>query len=117
MKVQSDRNFLQLKVGQVDRGKTDAWNIYVMEVTPDNFFKPDTHDGILKELYARSQFELSHVKETSLYSVATAQAIGGSQGFVHCSRNKKCDTKRWSCLKSGLLCNSKCHCNTCCCNK
>lgn len=72
-----------------------------MEITPDNFVKLDTHshDGILKQLYAKSQFqfcferflELEDVpdKVTSLCSVASSEAQSNGQGFTRCICTKE----------------------------
>jgi len=53
---------VRVQVPDVDRGKTDARSILacVMEVTTDDLFKLGTRNGILKQLYARSQFQLCH---------------------------------------------------------
>lgn len=137
MKLQSDKNFPDPKVGdtvrvhipQVDRGKTDARNVLacILEVTDDKFFKLGTRNGVLKQLYVRSQFQLCHetflnledipLEDTSLRSVASAQAQGNGQGFIRCSCSQKCNTRRCLCLKNGILCNSKCHNSSTCCNK
>jgi len=55
---------VRVQVPDVDRGKTDARSILacVMEVIyrTDDLFKLGTRNGILKQLYARSQFQLCH---------------------------------------------------------
>ena len=39
------------------------------------------------------------------------------QGFVGCSCQKQCSTKHCSCVRAGMLCNSRCHSSTQCKNK
>ena len=129
MKLASDRNFpdpdvgdsVRVRVPDVDKGKTDARSILacVTEVTTDGFFKLGTRNGILKQLYDRSQFELCHerflevhdipTEVVSLRSVASQQALGNGQGFIRCLCTIKCNTKRCQCRRSGIICNSKCH--------
>ena len=137
MKLASDRNFPnpivgdagRVQVPDVDRGKTDARSVLacVMEITADNFFKLGTRNGILKQLYSRSQFEMCHerflrVEEipteiVSLRSVASSQAQGNGQGYVRCQCTMRCNTKKCLCRRSGILCNSKCHNSNSCTNK
>lgn len=137
MRIQSDANFpdpavgdtVRVQIPDVDRAKTDARSVLacVLEVTEDKFFKLGTSSGILKQLYARSQFSLCHEKflklediptnVISLRSVASAQSLGDGQGFTRCHCTQKCRSKRCLCVKKGLLCNSKCHGSNTCCNK
>ena len=83
--------------------------------------------GILKQLYARSQFttcsenlislsDIPQEKQISLRSAATEQSIGNGQGFFKCTCITKCSTNRCVCRKNGVLCNSKCHQNQSCTN-
>jgi len=41
---------------------------------------------------------------------------GSGQGFLRCLCTKKCVTKRCLCFKNRILCNSKCHSSSPCCN-
>jgi len=115
MKLRSDRNFPNPEVGdtvrvpipQVDRGKTDAKNLLacILEITDENLFKLGTCNGVLKHLYTRAQFQLSHERfltvadvptdtpEISVRTVASAQALGNGQGFVRCHCTTKCNKK------------------------
>jgi len=84
--------------------------------------------GVLKQLYARSQFtvcqqnfvaleEVNHEKELGLRSIATQEATGSGQGFIKCSCSTRCQNNRCKCLKNKIHCNSKCHPNLQCYNK
>lgn len=76
----------------------------VMSVTEDAFCQIGTSEGVLKQLYARSQFSLcpknllrikgSPDDEISLRSVAVAQFSGNSQGFVKCICKTKCQNMK-----------------------
>mgnify|MGYP006948248108 CR=1 FL=1 len=66
MKVTSDKKHppaaiastVRVKVPDVDRGRGDPKSILVivLNITEDNFYKLGTRNGIIKQLYARSQF-------------------------------------------------------------
>ena len=136
MRMNSDIKFPPANVGDtvrvpvpdVDKGPGDARNILavVLEET-DGFYKLGTKDGVLRQLYARSQFTVCRRKfvdiedvpqqKVALRSVATSQAIGGRQGFMKCMCKGKCQNSRCCCLKKGVLCNSRCHNSLSCCNK
>lgn len=76
MKLLSDKNFpnplvgdtVRVRAPQVDHGKTDVRIILisVIEVTEDRFIGLGTRDGILKQLYSRSQFQLYHGKFSNI---------------------------------------------------
>ena len=105
MKVTSDKKHppaaiastVRVKVPDVDRGRGDPKSILVivLNITKDNFYKLGTRNGIIKQLYARSQFSVCNEnilsteeipsKEISLRSVATAQSTGTGQGFAKCA--------------------------------
>lgn len=120
---------VRIPVPGVDRGKGDARNVLgvILDKTDDDFFRIGTRDGIVKNLYARSQFTICSEKlitlndvpqvECSLRSIATSQSNGTGQGMVKCSCTTKCMTKKCKCLKSNRLCNSRCHDSLSCCNK
>lgn len=137
MKLQSGVNFpnpnvgdtVRIQVPGVDKGKTDARSVLarVLEHTEDNMFKVGTRNGVLKQLYARSQFTLCHEKFLtpqhvpqeliSLRTVALAQALGHGQGFTRCHCTQRCKTKRCLCVENGILCNPKYYTSQSCCNK
>ncbi|XP_043476064.1 uncharacterized protein LOC122507427 [Leptopilina heterotoma] len=109
MKNLSDKKFPPVEKGltvlvpipDVDKGRGDARNILalVMEVADDGFYRLGTRNGILKQLYSRSQFspcrtkmlnieDRQKEKEVSLRTVATKHSLGTGQGFVKCSCKK-----------------------------
>ncbi|XP_060848294.1 KRAB-A domain-containing protein 2-like isoform X2 [Rhopalosiphum padi] len=121
---------VRVPVPEVDKGRLDARSILaiVLEVTSDGFYRLGTRDGILKQLYARSQFTVCQKKllqidevpietEVALRTVAKEQSTGTGQGFFKCICKTKCQNKKCICLKNNVLCTSKCHFSTTCCNK
>ncbi|KAJ8720835.1 hypothetical protein PYW08_006300 [Mythimna loreyi] len=120
---------VRIPVPEVDRGRGDARNILavVLQKTDDELYQLGTKQGVVKTLYSRQQFTVCHQEllkkedvpnlETTLRTVATQQSTGTGQGFVKCSCKKHCDTKKCSCLKSKILCTSKCHNSSSCKNK
>lgn len=137
MKAVSDKKFpsvtkgvtIRVPIPDVDRGKGDLRNILavVMDVTEDGFYKIGTANGVLKQLYARSQFTVCKKRlmsvedvpdqETGLRTAAAAQSCGSGQGFVKCNCKTKCQTKKCACVKNKRQCNSKCHSSLPCCDK
>jgi hypothetical protein len=137
MKANSDKKFppvtkgvtVRVPIPDVDKGRGDLRNILavVMDTTEDGFYKLGTANGVLKQLYARSQFTVCKKslvrvedvpdQETGLRTVATAQSTGSGQGFVRCTCKTKCQTKQCACVKNNRKCNSKCHSSLSCCNK
>jgi hypothetical protein len=133
----SDRKHREAKVGStvripvpdVDRGRGDTRSILavVMEVNEDGFYKLGTRNGVMKQLYARSQFSTCHQNlvqmdevpstQASLRTVASAQSTGTGQGFFKCCCKTKCQSNRCACKKKQVLCNSKCHASLPCTNK
>eukprot|EP00102_Acyrthosiphon_pisum_P023247 XP_016660457.1 PREDICTED: KRAB-A domain-containing protein 2-like [Acyrthosiphon pisum] len=120
---------VQLKIPNIDRGRGDPRSVIavVLKITEDGFYQLGCKSGILKQLYARSQFttcsenlislsDIPQEKEISLRSAATEQSIGNGQGFFKCTCITKCTTNRCICRKNGVLCNSKCHHNQACTN-
>ncbi|CAI6358371.1 unnamed protein product [Macrosiphum euphorbiae] len=138
MKTRSNKKFppalvgntVRVPISDVDRGRGEAHNVLacVLEVTEDGFYRLGNKTGVLKQLYARSQFtvcqqnfvaldEVNHEKELGLRSIATQEATGSGQGFIKCSCATRCQNNRCKCLKNKIHCNSKCHPNLQCCNK
>ncbi|XP_060877929.1 uncharacterized protein LOC132950464 [Metopolophium dirhodum] len=88
---------VRVPVPEVDKGRLDAQKILeiVLEVT--SFYRLGTRDGVLKQLYARSQFTVCQKKllqidkipidtEVALRTVAKEQSTGTGQGFLKCSK-------------------------------
>jgi len=121
---------VRLKVPDIDRAKTDPKSIIaiVIDVKDNEFYQLGTKIGVLKQLYTQNQFtscsedfvkieEVVKDKEVSLREVVGKLSLTGGQGFKKCNCLKKCLSKKCACKSSGLLCNSKCHNSTPCCNK
>ncbi|KAL5241360.1 hypothetical protein ACI65C_008770 [Semiaphis heraclei] len=83
---------VQLKIPDVDRGRGDPRSVIavVLKITEDGFYQLGCKSGILKQLYARSQFttcsenlislsDIPQEKQISLRSAATEQSIGNGQ--------------------------------------
>ena len=121
---------VRIAVPDVDRGKGDAKSILaiVMDRTGDGLYKLGSRQGMLRQLYVRSQFSVCEQKllsmeeikqdtTISLRAVANAQSAGTGQGMTRCSCKSGCLTKRCLCLKRKLICNSRCHNSLSCVNK
>lgn len=118
-----------LRIPDVDRSKSDLRNVlaYVLEVTEDDFYRLGTRHGVLKQLFARSEFaeceedflsrEEIPTNEATLRTIATAQSVGHGQGMKKCTCKTKCENNRCAYRKNNVLCNSRCHQNLPCCNK
>lgn len=138
MKAKSSNKYSNIKIGQnvrlkipdIDRAKTDPKSIIavVIDVKDNEFYQLGTKIGVLKQLYTQNQFtscsedfikieEVVKEKEVSLREVVGKLSLTGGQGFKKCNCLKKCLSKKCACKSSGLLCNSKCHNSTPCCNK
>ena len=110
-----------------DRSKGDPPNIIgvVMEVEGTKY-TIGTSQGVIKGRLARNQFEFVKykgisvanvpAKELTLREIVRAKSICGGQGFKKCSCRSNCLTRRCSCLKAGLRCNSACHSHKFCSN-
>ena len=48
-------------------------------------------------------------EEYSIREIVRKQSLSGGQGYTRCLCRTNCLTKRCSCLKKGLRCNSACH--------
>ncbi|KAL4104802.1 hypothetical protein QTP88_020078 [Uroleucon formosanum] len=59
--------------------------------------------------------EVNKAKELSLREIVALKT--GGQGFHSCNCKGKCETKKCTCFKSNLKCNSRCHNTTSCSNK
>lgn len=82
------RDTVRVQIPDVDWAKTDAHSLLacVMERTEDNFYHLGTPNGVLEQLYSRSQFLVCHEKfikideiptdnSVSLHSVASSQVL------------------------------------------
>ncbi|CAK1580028.1 unnamed protein product [Parnassius mnemosyne] len=120
---------VRIAVPEVDRERGNARNIIgvVLAKTDDELYQIGTKNGILKQVYSRSQINVCPralldaedvpSTEIALRSVANLQSTGTGQGFKKCHCKKNCTTARCLCYKNKLLCTSKCHSGLPCKNK
>ncbi|GBM13994.1 hypothetical protein AVEN_166185-1 [Araneus ventricosus] len=120
---------IRIKLPEVDRAKPDASSILaaVLSKTEDGFYKLGTKTGILKQLYAKSEFNVCKQRfltkedapavKISLRQTAIKKSLGTGRAFRKCDCKSKCTTNRCACRKNQLLCNSKWHQPLGCTNK
>ncbi|KAI6660089.1 KRAB-A domain-containing protein 2-like isoform X1 [Oopsacas minuta] len=107
-------------VSQFDRSKGDPPNIIGIVLEFDQSgYQIGTRTAKIRGRLARNQVEFikftglnsEHIpdEELSIREIVRAQSICGGQGFRRCHCKSNCLTKRCSCLKAGLICNSACH--------
>jgi hypothetical protein len=63
---------------------------------------PSTFHGL-------SEAEVDSNTEISVREGARLQSIGDGHGFVECSCKTGCARKTCKCVRSNVLCNSRCH--------
>jgi hypothetical protein len=115
-----------------DRGRTDPRNLIGVIIDKDDsgLYKIGLKSGVLEGKFSRNQFDIcSYAMYTSedinlqktlpLRKAVQEVSNCGGQGFVRCNCNgtKRCQTKKCSCYKAQLKCNSRCHSNVSCNNK
>ena len=121
-----------VSVSEFDRGPLDDNNIpeLITEVKNDKY-KVATAAGILKHLVSRNALqEVSSFtlkigdvpldKVVSLREAAAVHSLYNGQGFVKCNCAKsksQCATRRCTCFKNNVKCNSRCHGSVNCSNK
>ena len=120
-------------IPSVDRGRGDPRNILgvITDRNENDLYTIAVRSGILKSKYTRNEFTLCpqrllHLEDmnqeatVSLRQAMKSSASGG-QGFVKCNcastGSKKCSSNRCLCIKSKVLCNSRCHNSLNCRNK
>ena len=107
-------------VSQFDRSKGDPPNIIGLVLEFDQRgYRIGTRSAKIRGRLARNQIEFIKFTgmkledipdgELSIREIIRAQSICGGQGFRRCHCKSNCLTKRCSCLKAGLKCNSACH--------
>ncbi|CAG2199865.1 unnamed protein product [Mytilus edulis] len=118
-------------IPSVDRGRGDPRNLLCIVLEHDQTndqFKLGSKDGILNGSYSRNQFTFSPIHslalqdantlvELSVREAARQQSIGDGQGFLKCACKTGCVRKTCKCVKSNVLCNSRCHNSLSCHNK
>lgn len=119
-----------LPIPEFDRGRLDCRNIpgVVVAVTDRETYRVGTKHGTVSNSYSRSELvkgdcAIVTVGEVntdvkSLRQLASLHSDHGGQGFSKCICGSTCASKRCTCKKSGVKCNSHCHPrNTKCINK
>ncbi|CAG2205572.1 unnamed protein product [Mytilus edulis] len=110
-------------IPSVDRGRGDQRNLLCIVLEHDQTndqFKLGTKDGILNGSYSRNQFTFSPIRSLALQDVNTQaelsvteaarqQSVGDGPGFLKCACKTGCVRKTCKCVKSNVLCNSRCH--------
>ena len=112
-------------ISSVDRGREDPRNILgvITDRNENDLYTIAVKSGILKSKYTRNDFTLCPQRLLNLEDMnqevtlslrqAMKSSASGGQGFVKCncasSGNKKCSSNRCLCIKSKVLCNSRCH--------
>ena len=107
-------------VSQFDRSKGDPPNIIGLVLEFDQRgYRIGTRSAKIRGRLARNQIEFIKFTgmkledipdgELSIREIVRAQSICGGQVFRRCHCKSNCLTKRCSCLKAGLKCNSACH--------
>ena len=116
---------IAVPVSQFDKSKGDPPNLIgvVQKRDPDGY-TIGTRADIIRDTLARNQIEFvkfSGLKGENVpaehYTVrelVRKQSICGGQGYVRCHCHTNCLTKRCSCLKKGLRCNSAYHSHKSC---
>ena len=127
---------VQLRATDVDRAKTDVYNItgVVLEhvhVEGVVHYTVGARPGVLAHMYSRHQLKALPNTPPRLLGLDTVIAqwkdapedvprVGerkcmrlvshtGGQGFLRCSCTGTCTTKRCACFKNKRHCNSRCH--------
>lgn len=121
-----------IRIPDVDRGRADPLNIMAVVVSESNgFYRLGTKDGLLQRSYCRSEMEpctqsffkvqdVPIAKEISLRGAVGAASVSGhGQGMIKCGcmSKERCTSNSCKCRKAGILCNSRCHNSSSCCNK
>ena len=126
---------VHVDIAKVDRAKVDSRVVagVVVEVvagkheSSDVKYRVACHGGVMKACRVRAELSpaphmtpaligLPHIeKEWQVMSVVgdrecvRAVSCVGGQGHIHCLCKGKCETGKCTCLKAGVLCNSRCH--------
>ncbi|XP_066964305.1 uncharacterized protein [Macrobrachium rosenbergii] len=116
---------VSVPVSQFDRSKGDPPNIVgVVLAVEDSGYVIGTKSGIINGKLARNQFDFVQYKgllpenilkqQLSIRELVRAGSVCGGQGYQRCLCRSNCLSKRRSCLKASLRCNSACHSHKSC---
>lgn len=109
---------MKLRVPDVNRAKSDQRNLLavILENQNDQFYKLESKQGILSQLYTRNQFAICEEKfifseevpahSISLRECAKKTSLSGGQGHEQCG---ECKSDECKCKKFSKLCSSQCH--------
>ena len=122
---------VQLAAADVDRAKTDVYNITgvvveCVDVEGVVMYRVGATPGVLAGLYSRHQLKPLDTPprilglDPILSTWEVAPVVGerrcmrvvshtGGQGFVRCECTGTCASKRCMCFKNKRICNSRCH--------
>jgi hypothetical protein len=107
-------------VPEFDRGRSDPANLIgvILNKTAGSF-KVGTKAGILSGKFSRNQLEGIKFngftnrnvpdEEITIRTAVRTLSVGHGQGYKRCHCSSTCLTKRCSCMKAGIRCNSACH--------
>ena len=135
----TEEQFPPLTVGDIvtviippeDRGPLDLPNIFGIIMHIENgVYQIGTQDCLINGWFPRTSIQKSNCKyidasevpkeKLSLREAAAKQSLSGGQGYKKCqckSLKNQCQTNKCKCFKAGILCNSRCHSSSSCCNK
>lgn len=120
-----------LAVPSVDRGPLDFANISgIINQKENDVYQIGTEHGLIKGWFPRTELQtiddgnlkLNDIPKEVLLTLreaAAKQSLSGGQGFKRCKCKpsaSQCKNKRCVCLKTGHICNSRCHPGSTCAN-
>ena len=110
-----------LRCENVDRGLSDPENIICIITNKKNgLFELGCKVGIIDSYFAinsitktafKTDFTIDNIpkEKLSVRSAVSKLSVGHGQGFLRCNCTGDCKTKRCSCRKAEISCNSRCH--------
>jgi len=120
-----------IPIPSVDKGRGDSRNIVYLVThfsSDTEQYKLGTRHGLLNSTFSRNQFmpsifhglseaEVDSNTEISVRETARLQSIVDGECFAKCSCKTGFARKTCKCLRSNVLCNSRCHNSNSCQNK
>lgn len=109
-----------VSIPSVDRGRGDAANLLsVIVEEKDGKFRIGTKEGILSTWLERNSLAATKYcslttadvqpNEYSLRELVRLGSFGTGQGYRRCTCRTNCTSKKCTCKKNDMLCNSACH--------
>ena len=102
-------------VPSFDRGRGDPSNIVAMVIAQqEDKYKVATRHGMLKTWLERNSLAATKCTVITAADIVcdeeySLRELGTGQGYRRCSCHQSCSSKRCTCVKSGLHCNSACY--------